>query len=113
MNEDQQTRLAQNEAVFRDVNENIKTVVSDLPGRAGSYEFVCECADATCTTRITLTLSEYEQIRSSPVRFVVAPGHDVAAVEVVVAEHDGHAVVEKQGVAGAIAAAFESARAFG
>jgi hypothetical protein len=108
VNEDQQKRLAQNEAVFRDVNENIKDVVSDLPGRDGTYEFVCECADSGCTMRITLTLAKYARIRSSPVRFVIAPGHEVAAVESVVEEHDGHAVVEKHGVAGAIAAAYEA-----
>ena len=107
MNDDRKKRLAQNEAVFRDVNENIKNVVSDLPGREGPYEFVCECADVDCTLRITLTLAEYERIRSSPVRFVVAPGHDVADVEVVVERHEDHAIVEKEGIAGAIAAAFD------
>lgn len=108
MDDDRAKRLAQNEAVFRDVNENIKNVVSDLPGRNGPYEFVCECADTACTTRITLTLAEYERIRSSPVRFVVAAGHDIADVETVVESYEAHAVVEKQGVAGAIAAAFEN-----
>ena len=108
MDDDRAKRLAQNEAVFRDVNENIKSVVSDLAGRDGPYEFVCECADSTCTTRITLTLAEYERIRSSPVRFVIARGHDVAYVESVVEESEDHAVVEKYGVAGAIAASFEA-----
>ena len=42
---------------------------------------------------------EYETIRSSPVRFPVAPGHDVPNVEFVVEQNERYAVVEKMGKA--------------
>jgi hypothetical protein len=42
---------------------------------------------------------EYESIRSSPVRFPIAPGHEVADVERVVVQNERYAVVEKMGTA--------------
>jgi hypothetical protein len=45
--------------------------------RAGQvWEFYCECFDNNCTRRIPLTLTEYEVIRASSRRFLVAPNSD-------------------------------------
>jgi hypothetical protein len=36
---------------------------------SGEVEFLCECSRLECTETITLSMAEYERIRSSPVRF--------------------------------------------
>jgi hypothetical protein len=43
-------------------------------------------------------LGEYEQAVGPADRFLVSPGHQDSAVEVVVEEHDGYVVVSKPGL---------------
>jgi hypothetical protein len=95
-------RAARNEALFREVNERIKDVdeTSDL----GLFEFVCECADLSCAQQITMTLGEYESVRSQPDQFLVRKDHAVGDVEVVVEERPNYRVVAKIGAAGDSAA---------
>ena len=102
MTEDQEERLAKNEALFRALNENIRGLASGLRGRE-PFEFVCECATRDCFERLWLTLEEYERIRQDGTRFLVAKGHEDIAIEQVVARRDGYVVVEKDGVAGLVA----------
>ena len=86
-------RLAQNEALFRDVNERI----AENADRFGAEktEFVCECADPSCTERVVVTLAEYESVRAKPTTFLLAPGHDEPAIENVISERGRFHVVEK------------------
>lgn len=56
-------------------------------------EFLCECADLDCTKTIKLSVGEYEHIRSSPVRFPIALGHDFPEVENVLEENARYTVV--------------------
>ena len=90
-------RLAKNEALFRDVNERVKSF-DVAQGASGDkeWEFLCECADPDCTERISMSLREYEAVRSSPITFAVVPGHEIADVEKVVQRKDRFLVVEKQ-----------------
>ena len=44
---------------------------------------------------MSLTLVEYEEVRSEPTHFAVLPGHVVPDVEVVVARNERFAVVRK------------------
>lgn len=104
MNESPHERLARNEAFFRQVNERIKDVADGIQGGDDAYEFLCECSDPSCAERLTLSRSEYEQVRQSSRRFVLAPGHVSPEVEHVVEYEGDHVVVEKVGVAGRIAA---------
>ncbi len=104
-----QERLARNESFFREVNERIHRVadgftegVQDADEHA--YEYLCECSRTSCSDRISLTLAEYEHVRAEGKRFVLVPGHELAAVEEVVAREDEHVLVEKDGVAGNVAA---------
>lgn len=90
---------AKNQALLREVNERIVQVAHD----AAHPEFLCECADTNCVEMIELSIAEYESIRSSPVRFPVKPGHNFSEFERVVEENDRYWVVEKFGVAGALA----------
>jgi hypothetical protein len=97
-----QERLAKNESFFRQVNERIKDVAEGFEG--DRYEFLCECADAGCTERITLTREQYEAVRADGTRFVLARGHTAPEIEHVVEREDDHVVIEKVGLAGRIAA---------
>ena len=89
-------RLAENEALFREVNERVQEAAT----RGGSYDYFCECANVDCTFRITLSHAEYELIRSDPKQFVVLPGHYTPEIEDLVAENESHWIVCKDGDAG-------------
>jgi AraC-like DNA-binding protein len=97
--DERERRMAQNEALFREVNERVEAVAHQL-GPNVPYEFVCECANADCTFRVVLSLREYEAIRSDPKTFVVLPLHYTPEVEDLVAEEDSYWVVRKSGEAG-------------
>jgi hypothetical protein len=87
-------RMAQTEALFRNVNERIAESAERFS--ADSAEFVCECSDQTCTERVEATLDEYEQVRDDPTHFLLRPGHEDTRVERVLERRgDRHAVVEK------------------
>jgi len=65
---------------------------------------VCECGDRDCGERISLTLAEYQELRSDPLHFAVLPGHEIPQVEDVVDKRRYWLVVRKhQGEAAAIA----------
>jgi hypothetical protein len=89
-------RFAKNEALFRSVNDRLGEISAafDLAGE-GATEFVCECADVECNERLRVAFDTYARVRESPIRFIVAPGHEIPDVEVVVERHDGFHVVEK------------------
>lgn len=91
--------MAQNEALFREVNERIKETADDL-GSDSPFEYFCECANADCTFQITLTAVQYESIRADPTQFAVLPLHFTPEVETLVSENDGHWIVRKTGEAG-------------
>jgi hypothetical protein len=95
-------RLARNESFFRQVNERIR----EIAGRHEyvEQEFLCECADPGCTQRISLSVREYEDIRSRPARFVLVPGHTAPEVEHVVENAGDYVVIDKVGLAGTVAA---------
>ena len=97
--DERERRLAQNEALFREVNERVETLADPL-GPDVSHEFLCECANADCTFRISLPLSVYESIRADPQQFVVLPLHYTPEVEDLVIEEDTYWVVRKTGEAG-------------
>jgi hypothetical protein len=97
--DERERRLALNEALFREANERVETVAEQL-GPDVPYEFLCECANADCTFRISLPLSAYESIRADPRQFVVLPLHYTPEVEDLVIQEDTHWVVRKTGEAG-------------
>jgi hypothetical protein len=91
---DREQRLAENEILFREVNERIQELqAGDWAAR--DIDFMCECANASCTAVLTLTPVEYEQLRSNSRRFAVLPGHEVDDIERVVETHSSYLVVEK------------------
>ena len=98
-------RLARNELLFRDLNEQVEFVATPLEPTARTFEFFCECADVDCTLRLAITLVAYENVRSDPTLFVVAPGHDRPEIEEVLDRNDAYQVVRKRGRAAQLAIA--------
>jgi hypothetical protein len=94
-------RLAQNEAVFRSVNERIEEIASSGPGDQHVYQFVCECSNADCNLLLPMTRAEYESVRRNPRLFLVAPGHELPEIETVVVRRGPYHIVTKRGEAGA------------
>jgi hypothetical protein len=88
-------RIGLNEAVFREVNERIEALAETFQLKGEPLDLVCECGDATCVERVSMTHSEYEELRSDPQQFAVHPGHEIPDVESVVARKKGYDVVAK------------------
>ena len=87
-------RMAENEILFRQVNERILAIEAHK-WHVDPIDFMCECADETCTHPVRLSTEEYERLRSDPARFAVLPGHEVEDIERVVETHPTYLVVEK------------------
>jgi hypothetical protein len=98
--EQQQVR---NQVLFRDVNgrifEVLKTESLDL-STDGNHEteFVCECRQEGCNETVSLTVAEYEGVRSSDTVFVVLPGHETPEVMDTLLTNERFSLVEKRGV---------------
>jgi hypothetical protein len=93
--EQHKKRVVENEILFRDVNERLKGVSEGFGDVLPEFEIVCECGEAVCTERISLTLDEYEGLRADGKQFAVRPGHESLDIETVVADHGGYLVVRK------------------
>jgi hypothetical protein len=92
-------RMAQNEALFREVNERLESSPHDL-GPGVPHDFICECANPDCTFRISIPLGVYESVRADPRQFIVLPMHYTPEVEELAIEEDEYWVVRKTGEAG-------------
>ena len=92
---EREAQIGLNEAVFREVNERIEGLAETFDLKSEPLDLVCECGDATCVQRITMSLSDYEELRSDPHQFAVHPGHEIPAVETVVGKRKGYVIVEK------------------
>jgi hypothetical protein len=99
-------RVGKNEALFREVNERIRSVSEDWAkgDRTSRIEFVCECSRESCFETVALTVAEYEEVRSDSRRFLIVAGHVWSPeVEREVYRNGGYSIVEKLGEAGEIA----------
>ena len=100
-----QERAAQNQALFRDVNERVGKFTETLNRVAVRSDWVCECANTECFQPVEMSLDEYEVLRQHPARFAVFPGdvHVYPEAERIVERTERYWVVEKIEVAGRIA----------
>jgi protein-disulfide isomerase len=103
--EDRQRTGATNQALIRDVNERVVQLAPNAANLDEPVDFLCECFDRDCIETMSLTLAEYDEIRASPVRFPVKPGHELLEIERVVETNERYTVVEKFGEGGELAAA--------
>jgi 5-bromo-4-chloroindolyl phosphate hydrolysis protein len=90
-----EARIVKNEALFREVNEQIDTL-NDAGPQAESLPIVCECGSASCSEVIRVDRHVYEAVRSHSERFLIAPGHEIDAVEDVVEQTETFTVVAKK-----------------
>ena len=96
MGSEQGRRVGLNEAIFRQVNEEIESLNRDLETGTRTMNAVCECADADCTERLAIRVRDYEEVRSDPRRYVIVPGHGLPEFESVVGGGEGYEIVEKR-----------------
>jgi hypothetical protein len=104
VNEEQVRRRAENEALFRSLNEAIEgTEIGKGADASEPIDFVCECSSAECMKVVSVSREEYEAVREGESTFIVAPGHEEPEIEDLVVSHSGFSVVEKRGGAAAVA----------
>ena len=96
LTDDRKRRIGENEVLFRQVNERLEQLNETFGSLTGEAAYVCECGDSSCIEQITLTLAEYEHIRSDPTLFAIVPGHDLPEVEDVVQRKPDFHVVRKR-----------------
>ena len=98
--EAQRARAAKNQSLFREVNERIE----DLTQNAAFSAFICECMNESCDEQVSLTVEEYEHVRSGGNQFFVLPGHERPQVEQVVEANERFVLVAKLGAGARVAA---------
>lgn len=96
MNDEQARRVGLNESIFRQVNEQIESLNQDFGSDVPTLTVICECAAGDCTDRIKIGVSEYEQVRAHPRRYIIASGHELPEFESVVEKAEGYDVVQKR-----------------
>ena len=80
------------EAALRNSNYRVaeahdgKDVLNDL---------FCECGYVGCRQRLSLSIEDYDRVRSHPRHFFVMKGHNIPGAEEVVEENEAWMVVEK------------------
>jgi hypothetical protein len=95
MPDDRICRIGDNEALYRQVNEQVENINKGMVETMGEFDVLCECGTLQCTEQITVSTAVYEGARSDSHRFIVRPGHQVDDMEVVVADHGTFYVIEK------------------
>jgi microcompartment protein CcmL/EutN len=88
-------RVGLNEAIFRQVNEQIRGLNRTFGTDEGTMTVICECGSSDCTERLEVGLSTYERVRSDPRHYVIARGHEIPDVETVIEQTERYDVVQK------------------
>jgi hypothetical protein len=99
-------RAAKNQSLLREVNERIERLAEGMrvaPSGNAEIDLACECMDETCTERVTMTIAEYEAVRSDSNMFFVRQGHHYPDVEELVREEPAYIVVRKIGAGAPVA----------
>lgn len=96
MSDERAARIGRNEALFREVNEQIDGLNRTISQAERTMHIVCECGDLACSAGLVVPLPAYEEVRADPARFFVQPGHEAPDVEDVVEEQPGYTVVRKR-----------------
>jgi hypothetical protein len=92
-------RIAYNEAWTRATNEQL----AEWQLGKGRATFKCECWQNDCTAEISLSTTDWREVREQANRFAVAPEHVAAGFEAVIVARPTFWLVEKYGEAGNVA----------
>jgi hypothetical protein len=95
---EREARAAQNELVFRAVNEQIVKMTDRFREQLSDIDIVCECADTACVGTIRVNADEFVKIERTEASFLVLPGHEDERIERVVDRRDGYVVVWKPAI---------------
>jgi CheY-like chemotaxis protein len=79
-------------AFVRALNDEI--VALSAREQDGALQILCECSRRDCATALDITVEQYRSMRGDETRYLMAPGHEDAAVERVVSRHGPIVVVE-------------------
>jgi hypothetical protein len=74
VSDDRARRVGLNEAIFRQVNEQIRDLNRTFETEEGTMTVICECGNSDCTERLQLRVQEYERVRSDARLYVIARG---------------------------------------
>ena len=108
MGDDTNTRSARagrNQALYREVNGRVREMNEAFDAFLPLGEWICECANEECFETIEMTHEEYEVVRAGGTRFFVKPddAHVFPEAEITTERRERYWIVEKVGVAAAIA----------
>lgn len=92
---DQEARAAQNELVFRSVNEQIVKMTERFRAQLSDIDIVCECSDGSCAGTIRLSVDAFAAVERVAGTFLVLPGHEQPEIEEVVARKEQYVLVRK------------------
>ena len=102
--DERKRRIGLNESIFREANERIEELNQTFATLTDELVLVCECGYGDCTEKISMSVTEYEELRADSAHFAIVHGHEIPDVESVIEEHEGYDVVRKDdGVAQKIA----------
>jgi hypothetical protein len=93
--DERRRRVGRNEALFRQVNEELEALEQVTRITDETLGIVCECGDLLCTERVEVPVSKYEEVRGRGELFIVVPGHEISDTETVVEGTAGYNVVRK------------------
>jgi hypothetical protein len=96
MTEERIRRVGENEALYRQVNEQVRGINEGISATSGTFDILCECGTLECMEHIPVTPQVYEQTRSESDRFIMLRGHHVGEIEEVIADHGSFYVIEKK-----------------
>lgn len=94
-------RLVENEQIMESLNERLEERVMEIRSETGDIppdapvRFFCECSDISCRGRIALAPRRFEEIHRDPALFIILPGHENSAIEMVVDTWGDHVIVRK------------------
>jgi hypothetical protein len=88
-------QLAQRQNLFRNANERIEQAATAV-GHIGPRPFICECSLDGCVEYVEVDVATYQDVREHRARFLTLPGHEIAAIEIIVQRNALFQVVEKQ-----------------
>jgi hypothetical protein len=95
--QERELRVAQNQMLFRSVNDRIRELGEKILNSVSELDFACECADPECIKTIPLPVAEFAAIEQVDNQFIVLQGHEIPEVEDTIEERDGFLIVSKRG----------------
>jgi hypothetical protein len=93
---DRQRRAGENEALFRQVNENVGDLAETFAVATGDFAMVCECSTLGCLEQVVVPPEIYRSVRANPSHFILKPGHETQDVEFVIEVGPNFVIVEKR-----------------